>query len=235
MRAAVLALVCALGLTGCPGGGFSWDWDPDIYVVREGDTLFSIAKRYDLDYRELARRNGIGSDYVIYPGQRILLEGVAPARGSTSTGTVAKRDPTPPARPPRRTVDPSRKVANDHAWTWPTEGRIVSGFGDAGAIGKGLDIRGSVGQAVRTAAGGRVVYSGSGLIGYGQLIIVKHDDTFISAYGHNRKLLVAEGDQVSAGQRIAEMGLGPGDEPTLHFEIRVEGQAVDPLVYLPDR
>ena len=236
MRRALLVLVCALGLTACAGGGLSWDWDPDSYIVREGDTLYSIAERYDLDYRELARRNGIGTDYVIYPGQRIQLRGVAPSSGGSSRGpVVAKRDPTPPARPPRREVDPHQKVSNPHRWVWPTEGEVVAAFGDAGSIGKGLDIRGREGQVVRAAAAGRVVYSGSGLIGYGQLIIVKHDDTFISAYGHNASLLVDEGDAVSAGQRIAKMGLGPGDEPLLHFEIRVEGQAVDPRLYLPGR
>jgi len=111
----------------------------------------------------------------------------------------------------------------------------LAGFGTPGSAGKGLDIGGRSGDPVRAAADGKVVYAGSGLIGYGKLIIVKHNDTFLSAYGHNRTILVREGVLVKAGQKIAEMGEGPGKKPLLHFEIRLDGEPVDPIRYLPKR
>lgn len=112
---------------------------------------------------------------------------------------------------------------------------MVAGFGDKNSMGQGLDIGGRLGDPVRAAANGRVVYAGSGLIGYGKLIIIKHNDTFLSAYGHNRTMTVKEGDPVKVGQKIAEIGEGPGDKPLLHFEIRVNGKPVNPARYLPKR
>jgi lipoprotein NlpD len=112
---------------------------------------------------------------------------------------------------------------------------VIGKFGQSALGGNGIDISGRAGQPVLAAAGGEVVYSGSGLIGYGRLIIVKHNQTYLSAYGHNRELRVVEGDRVSAGQTIALMGEGPGRKPVLHFEIRRNGKPVDPLRYLPGR
>ncbi|MBL6749275.1 MAG: peptidoglycan DD-metalloendopeptidase family protein [Nevskia sp.] len=120
---------------------------------------------------------------------------------------------------------------SDGHWTWPTRGSVVRRFGVDGS--KGLDLSGQSGQVVVAAAGGKVVYSGSALKGYGELIIVKHDETYLSAYGYNRRRLVEEGQQVQAGQPIAEMGLGPEQQPMLHFEIRDKGRPVDPMPLLP--
>jgi lipoprotein NlpD len=120
-------------------------------------------------------------------------------------------------------------------WRWPTTGNVVVEFGGRPGSGTGLLIDGRSGQPVRAAAAGRVVYSGGGLIGYGQLIIIKHNDTYLSAYGHNASLLVREGEVIERGQRIATMGEGPGREPRLHFEIRRNGKPVDPRQYLPAR
>jgi lipoprotein NlpD len=117
-------------------------------------------------------------------------------------------------------------------WIWPTRGRVIQTFQGPQSIAQGIDIAGSAGQDVQASADGRVVYSGSGLAGFGQLIIIKHNDTYISAYGHNSRLLVKEGDEVKAGQKIAEMGKLQGN-PCLHFEIRRQGKPVDPLKYLP--
>lgn len=299
------------------------------YRVRQGDTMYSIAFRHSLDYRELAQWNGIGSDYLIRPGQVLRLAapgrpgygagdaiasrpttypppsarpmplpggnmggaptalpttlpsstnpiapppsgspprpiplptetigvpppplgmgGPAPAPSSvglpppTSTpiappavSTVATAPPAsasvpPPASPPPITPADS---GGPYRWQWPTNGAVVRGFNPA-AGSKGLDFTGTVGQAVVAAAPGKVVYSGSALKGYGELIIIKHDDLRLSAYGYNRSRLVKEGDMVRAGEPIAELGLGPENRPTLHFEIRERGQPVDPVPYLP--
>jgi lipoprotein NlpD len=118
-------------------------------------------------------------------------------------------------------------------WQWPVRGELVSGFGANSGLGNGIGIAGSTGETIHAAANGRVVYAGSGLIGYGQLLIIKHNDTYLSAYGHNRRLIVQQGDDVEQGQTIAEMGLGPAQRPQLHFEIRRNGVPVDPLTHLP--
>jgi len=120
-------------------------------------------------------------------------------------------------------------------WQWPTSGQVVSRFVSGDPTRQGLSIVGNPGQAVNAAADGVVVYSGSGLIGYGELVIVKHSDEFLSAYGHNRRRLVAEGDQVKSGQQIAEMGRSGAARDMLHFEIRRNGRPVDPMGFLPAR
>ncbi|HEX7062544.1 MAG TPA: peptidoglycan DD-metalloendopeptidase family protein [Woeseiaceae bacterium] len=210
----------------------------DYHIVRSGETLFTIAWRYGKDYRDLARWNDLGDGSLIYPGQLIRLypppgmpaasrgAPAAPARAGSGRATGGSRAPAPqpalPSQPP-----PS--------WAWPTDGAVVVRFGQRPGTGTGVLIGGNEGQPVRAAAGGRVVYSGSGLIGYGQLIIIKHNDTYLSAYGHNASLLVQEGEVVAKGQPIARMGEGPGREPRLHFEIRRNGEPVDPLEYLPAR
>jgi lipoprotein NlpD len=125
-------------------------------------------------------------------------------------------------------------VVTNVRWLWPTEGKLVNRFA-AGSGRKGLDLGGKLGQPVKAAADGEVVYSGNGLIGYGNLIIIKHDDVFLSAYGHNKKLLVREGAKVKAGQAIGEMGQHPKSGSILHFEIRRHGKPVDPLLYLPNQ
>jgi len=190
----------------------------NVYIVQRGDTLYSIAFGAGLDYRNVARWNRIGAPYRIYPGQRLRL--AAPQN----------RRP-PPTRPTSRPPGPSAKV---RSWVWPARGRIIQNFAPHRQK-TGIDISGSGGQGVLAAAAGRVVYAGSGLRGYGKLIIVKHNEVFLSAYAHNRKLLVTEGGWVAAGQRIAEMGNTGTNQVKLHFEIRRDGRPVDPLRYLPKR
>ena len=220
VRTLLLLLVIA-SLAGC---GYSrYQYTPGLnHVVRSGETLSAIAFRYGKDHRDLARWNGLGDGSLIYPGQVIRL--TAPAGAAAQS---ARRAP-----PPKRVMPPP---ANDPSpgWVWPTRGRIVAEFNANQGAGTGLEIAGSAGQPVRAAASGRVVYSGGGLIGYGQLIIVKHNDTYLSAYGHNASLLVREGETIKQGQRIATMGEGPGQEPRLHFEIRRNGKPVNPRQFLP--
>lgn len=276
---------------------------PEAYRVSGGDTLYSIAFRYGLDWRNVARWNGITAPYTIHVGEWIRLQpqpdmrpavvvSRRPARQSTArreTGSDAQsssqspsqssdgrtpprvadsasetdtrpddRVPTesrpepqpapanqptsqpanPPANQPRSERNsppsaPTRSVGGV-AWRWPTEGRIARAF-NAGASRKGILIAGRGGQAVRAAAEGEVVYSGNGLIGYGELIIVKHSDRMLSAYAHNRERLVGEGDRVRSGQLIARMGRNERDENVLHFEIRQDGKPTDPVEFLPRR
>lgn len=212
---------------------------PATYVVRAGDTLYAIAGRHGLDYREVARWNRIGSDYRIFPGQVLTLVPGARRAGAPGGGTEAAggsaaaptgRAPGGASVPPARAEPPRDTLP----WSWPTEGR-VAGPVERPSGGVGLRIDGAAGQDVRAAAPGRVVYTGEGLRAYGQLVIVKHDESFLTAYGHNGALYVQEGDEVRAGQRIAAMGLGPGNQPMLYFEVRYQGRAVDPRPFLPPR
>ena len=220
--AAVLLVVLLAGCLGQP----RWDYTPaQTHVVRSGETLFTIAFRYGKDHRDLARWNGLGDGSLIYPGQAIRL--TPPANGAPRALAST------PAPPPRSA--PPVPASPPPVWEWPTSGRVVAGFDGNPGSGTGIEISGRAGQPVRAAAPGRVVYSGGGLIGYGQLIIIKHNDTYLSAYGHNASLLVEEGDRIRKGQRIATMGKGPGQDPKLHFEIRRNGKPVDPRRYLPAR
>ena len=207
------------------------------YAVRAGDTVYSIAFRNQLDYRDLAAWNDIGPDYVIHVGQILNLR--APA-GYRSPETAAPGIRTYPASPPRAAAPPAAVPApapavaaaappKPYKWRWPTEGAVVKAFGDS----KGVDIEGHLGQPVLAAAPGKVVYSGSALRGYGELVIIKHDDVYLSAYGYNRRRLVSEGMVVAAGQPIAELGFGPDQKPVLHFEVREKGRPVDPMGFLP--
>ena len=224
------SLACLLVvLNGC--GGQPFRWEETSYIVRQGDTLYDIAFRYGIDYRQLARWNNLQLNQTIYPGQRIRLQpnsqntSVTTAKTTPNTTTTNKKSPAPKAKP--RLVYPSPK------WTWPAKGPVVAKFGDANSVGKGVDISGFVGAPIIAAAPGKVMYAGSGLRGYGKLIIIKHNDSYLSAYGHNRTLLAKQGEQVAAGQKIAEMGTGPSNRPLVHFEIRINGKAVDPLKHLP--
>ncbi|WP_408004311.1 peptidoglycan DD-metalloendopeptidase family protein [Zestomonas carbonaria] len=222
------------------------------YVVQRGDTLYSIAFRYGWDWKALAARNNIASPYTIRVGQVIRFDGRPPA-----TGNVARTTPAPAAKPaaPVAPATPARPTAAAPAppaatpaqtpiqpvarsasgWAWPANGPLIARFSSNGSLNKGIDIAGELGQPVLAASDGSVVYAGSGLRGYGELVIIKHSDTYVSAYGHNRRLLVREGQQVKAGQTIAEMGSTGADRVKLHFEIRRQGKPVDPLQYLPKR
>jgi lipoprotein NlpD len=227
------------------------------YVVRPKDTLFSIAFRYGWDYKALAARNNIPTPYTIHPGQIIRFDG---RTGSTPTAVSSASDSTPSSslkttvirRQPNgattttEVVTPS--VASKPAptplppagpaptgWGWPSNGILIGKFSSNGSLNKGIDIAGDLGQPVLAASDGTVVYAGSGLRGYGELVIIKHSETYVSAYGHNRRLLVREGQQVKVGQTIAEMGSTGTDRVKLHFEIRRQGKPVDPLQFLPRR
>lgn len=214
------------------------------YVVRTGDTLYSISWRHGVDYRAVARWNRIDPPYTIYPGQRLRLQagpgGRQPVQtAASSSSTPPKRRTTKadwPPRPPEPKVPTRTSTVTDNiAWRWPTDGRLARPF-SADAHGKqGIELAGAVGQPIMASAAGRVVYAGSGLRGYGNLVIVKHNGRYLTAYGYNQTILVREGDAVQAGQRIATMGIGPNSQPALHFELRRDGKPVDPSSYLADK
>jgi lipoprotein NlpD len=229
-----------------------------VHVVQRGETLTKIAWQHRVDSQELAAWNGIVNPDQLRVGQRLRLVpprgyvAAAPAPAArppaeTTRSSTPPRTTTPPPRtspptstrppatsPPRSAPQPRSTPAAATAarWSWPTDGAIVSRYGAEGGVGSGIGIGGREGQPVRAAAAGRVVYAGGGLIGYGQLVIIKHDETFLSAYGYNAELLVTQGQDVARGATIALMGLGPNRQPRLHFEIRRNGTPVDPLLFV---
>jgi len=278
----------------------------ELYTVRRGDTMFSIALDHGLDYKELAAWNNIEDPSRIRPGQQLRIKPPASAQAgpvtvhpisssgrpearplgaqaaqaapaTTATGTegaiktkpVARKLPYSPenlallerseASPPAAAaaasaappVAPAAAAAAAAApakeapakpdaaaededkvdWGWPVKGKVIAGFSEAS--NKGLDIAANIGDPVTASSAGRVVYSGSGLRGYGKLVIIKHNKTYLSAYAHNSVILVKEGQSVVKGQKIAEVGNSDSDKPMLHFEIRKLGKPVDPAKYLP--
>jgi lipoprotein NlpD len=212
-------------------------------TVREGDTLYRLAKRNGMSAAKLARINGLRSPYMIKPGQTLALKSRPESRshksGATtnvaSTATSGVRHKPKPKPKARGSSSTAKLELNNKQvrWSWPVTGTIVNRFNNARSDSKGIDIAGREGSPVQAAAPGKVVYSGNGLISYGNLVIIKHNRSYLSAYAYNRKLLVSEGDTVKAGQKIAEMGRTGTDSPRLHFEIRKNGKPVNPLSYLP--
>lgn len=267
----------------------------DLYTIKKGDTLYSIALDHGLDHRELAAWNNIENPNRIRIGQQLRVKSPsAPADASSdavvtqpigagtsaveqrsldsspvaagsntsqfktepkagklpyseetlaqaqrsqesASAVVAKAEPKPEPKPEVKAAPAAEASAgaDDVAWIWPSSGKLVGQFSESGS--KGVDIGGKAGDPVIAAGDGKVVYAGTGLRGYGKLIIVKHNATFLSAYAHNQMLLVKEGQNVSKGQKIAEMGNSDADQVKLHFEVRRQGKPVDPLKYLPQR
>ncbi|HLF10843.1 MAG TPA: peptidoglycan DD-metalloendopeptidase family protein [Gammaproteobacteria bacterium] len=237
MRAWLVVLVLT-ALAACTSSLVSYE--ARVHVVQRGDTLSKIAWQHGLDQRQLASWNGLKNPDLIRVGQRLRLTAPAAARapgpGSASRTTTTRPTTVPSAtRRAPATLPAEPPLLPAPSWQWPTDGQVVSVFGARSGIATGIGISGRVGQSVRAAAPGRVVYAGSGLIGYGQLVIIKHNDTYLSAYGHNSRLLVTQGQDVGRGEQIAAMGLGPERQPRLHFEIRRNGLPVDPLQLLSTR
>lgn len=306
LAAALLVAACASRPTSAPvidRGAASASQPADrgvagaTHVVQRGETLYSIALEHGVDYRDLARWNGLGDGTRISVGQRLRLSppettqqalaptpkgvevGSAPRAGggvearpldsgaiaaqgqgdgTMKTGPKALRLPyskenvamlssrgaepvvTPPVAsapsgqapaPTTQTGTATAAVAGGTGFVWPAKGKLLNGFSEPNS--KGVDIAGNPGDPVVAAAPGRVMYTGTGIRGYGKLIVIKHDDGFNSVYAHNRSILVKEGQSVARGERIAELGSTDSDRPKLHFEIRKSGKPVDPMKYLP--
>lgn len=216
--------ICALSLLGAllVGCASTAPETQEWYIVRPQDTVYSIAWRHGLDFQDLARWNNIGPDFRITVGQALrLTPNEAPASAKSAQA------PRPPPRP--RSVPQSPAGSATPPWAWPIDPaaapRVVQGGG--------IILSGRLGQDVRAAAAGRVVYAGTGIRGYGNLIIIKHGENWLSAYAHNRESLVREGQEISSGQVIGHMGEGAPGKPALYFEIRRNGKPVDPLKFLP--
>lgn len=198
--------------------------------VIKGETLYSIAWRYGRDYRDLAAINGIAAPYLLKPGQLIRLHGAKNYTPSVKQTVAVKPKRTSTVN--KATKQNKVTVAGPVQWRWPARGRVVGTF-SKWANNKGIDIAAPKGTPVLAAAAGSVVYAGGGLIGYGNLVIIKHDARYLSAYAHNQRILVSEKDFVKAGEKIAEIGSTGSNNVKLHFEIRKNGDPVNPLSYLP--
>lgn len=218
------------------------------HIVRKGESLYSIAWLYGYDFQTLARWNGIRPPYTIFVGQRLRVK---PPASGPQTAFRQKNERPPPPQPVKPPAGSSARAASDNAasvkphpqlgqtaairFSWPVKGPVIKNFDSINGGKTGIGIGGSSGATVRAAADGKVVYAGSGLVGYGRLIIIKHNKIYLSAYGHNQKILVKEGDWVRRGQAIATMGSSGTNRVMLHFEIRRYGKPVDPVKYLPRR
>ncbi len=300
----ILPLAAVLLLVGCAGGSrpYSYEIDPNIYIVQSGDTLEAISWRYQVPIRDLVLWNNLQAGADLRPGARLMVRRppqVLTERGTSIPRTAPRAETRPAARAsgqqtaasgnsasPVVVSRPSSKVVRDSVaarptsvqpaprarvvprevvqtpavapprpappiapvpgnvpattarvsgitWQWPVNGRLVSSFSNGQPGRQGLKIAGQVGQPVRAVADGQVVYSGTGLVAYGKLVIVKHNGRLLSAYGHNQRLAVNEGDTVRAGQVIAYMGEDEERRARLHFEIRKDGKPVNPAIYLP--
>ena len=232
----------------------------DWYRVEAGDTLFSIAWRFRLQVNDLATWNELGDGSLILVGQRIRLTPppgfaasnagapatvVSPAPTATAGGGATAKPPASPGGAGAGSASsettaaapstPSGTAAGPDSWRWPTEGSLDVEGARARAGDYGIRILGTRGQDISAADGGKIMYAGDGLKAYGLLVIVQHSPEWLSAYGHNERILVKEGDQVRAGQQIATMGMGPGNAAMLHFEIRRNGKPVEPVRLLPGR
>jgi len=235
------------------------------YRVKKGETLYAIAWRSNQDFKHLAALNRISDPYQIYPGQVLKLKGKVPrsvdkkpvpvkvtkTANKNATKTSVKTPPRPLAKPVSsktvtsktkskpavaRVVKPKAVRNNKLSWAWPTSGKLLSSYSNSKSGRQGVNIAGSLGRHIKASEAGRVVYSGNGLRGYGNLIIIKHNDDYLSAYAYNQKLLVKEQQWVKAGQKIASMGnSGPNAGAELYFEIRYRGKPVNPMRYLPKR
>lgn len=230
-------LFVALLLPGCGGHVY--------HMVEPGETLYSIGWLYGQDYRELAEWNAISAPYAVRSGQRLrvipggAVVAVKPSAEKIASARAARPNPKVekplPKRPASSQVSSESSAHNvGISWQWPTQGRVLHYFSHS-KLNKGINIVAERGQPIHAAASGKVVYSGTGMVGMGKLIIINHSTQYLSAYAHNDANLVTEGQQVKQGELIARMGRSGVDRVMLHFEIRREGKPVDPMKFLPGK
>ncbi len=251
MRTVLIGLFLLAILTACGGRNYApiRSYYRDIpktqkfYIVHKGDTLYAIGFRSGYGYKTLARWNDLKPPYRLEVGQIIALYDAKKRADTTSAKLKKTRNKshkkykTPHKTRSQSQKNPSFSYVNKKllklTWHWPLRGKILKSFSQT--HNKGIDISGRLGQKVKAAAAGKVVYSGKGLVGYGNLLIIRHNSLFHTAYANNRRLLVKEGQWVKKGQAVAEVGKLRGIKPSLHFEIRKKGKPVNPLWYLPKK
>lgn len=234
---------------------------PTYHKVKKGETLYAIAWKYGQDYKSLAYRNRIKSPYRIYAGDKLRLRSASAVKNNKKNvkkskvsgkkgrkyyskakvknkqTRASKKRTTSGKTSSKRAVKKNKKNATFKgnkrlSWNWPVKGKIIQRY-SPGSGKKGIDISAAKGALIKSAEAGKVVYSGQGLVGYGRLIIIKHNDTYLSAYAHNQSLLVNEGQVVKKGQSIARLGRSGTNRYKLHFEIRKNGKPVNPMSFLP--
>lgn len=224
----VICLTLGLLLAGCSSDKGSADnYNGSVYTVKRGDTLYRISRTTGTSVAELARLNGISPPYTIEVGQRLKLGSSKKTSAKSSTTRSAKV--TPSSAVPQASWPP----VGQRCWRWPTSGKVIMPYSTADGGNKGIDITGTRGQPVYAAGAGKVVYVGNQLRGYGNLVMIKHGEDYITAYAHNEKMLVNNGQNVKIGQQIATMGSSDAESVRLHFQIRYRATAIDPLRYLP--
>ena len=226
--------------------------DGAFYTVRKGDTLYGIALAFGQNWRDIASWNNLSDPDKIKIGEKLRVVPKDTGNAAVSIPLKSAAIETPPGRStsgesevalneraldddglPDNGIDRDEGLVTSLGWVWPANGQITEQFSDSNS--KGISIAGASGEAIFAVSEGKVVYSGNGLRGYGNLIIIKHPDEFITAYAHNKSIFVKEGETVNKGQKIAEMGMSETDSPKLLFEVRRGGKPLDPLLYLPKR
>ncbi|WP_409515028.1 amidase activator ActS [Atlantibacter sp.] len=226
-----ICLAIALLIAGCSGNKSSdpGSYSGTVYTVKRGDTLYRISRMTGTSVKELARLNNISAPYTIEVGQRLKVNGSTKTASSSRKSSGKTAAVTPSSAVPQSSWPP----VGQRCWRWPTSGKVILPYSTADGGNKGIDIAGSRGQPVVASGAGTVVYVGNQLRGYGNLVMIKHGEDYITAYAHNETLLVNNGQKVKAGEKIATMGSSGADGVQLHFQIRYRATAIDPQRYLP--
>jgi len=229
----IVCLLMSLLLTACSSKNTSNEgtFNGSVYTVKRGDTLYKISRMTGSSVGELAKMNSLPPPYKLLVGQRLRTKGTANRSGTKNTATAKKSTParTPaPAALPKVALPP----VGSRCWLWPAKGKVVDAYSYSDGGNKGIDIAGSRGQPVYASGAGSVVYAGNQLRGYGNLVMIKHNEDYITAYAHNDTILVSTGQKVKAGQKIATMGSSGASSVLLHFQLRYRATAIDPQRYL---
>lgn len=227
----VMCLFIGLLLSGCAGNSSNSEgsYSGSVYTVKRGDTLSRISRMTGTSVRDLARMNGISPPYTIAVGQKLKVSGSAKSSGGKKPRATQTAKVVPSSAVPKSSWPP----VGQRCWRWPASGKVVMRYSTAEGGNKGIDIAGTRGQPIYAAGSGKVVYVGNQLRGYGNLVMIKHNEDYITAYAHNETLLVNNGQNVKIGQKIATMGSSDASTVALHFQIRYRATAIDPLRYLP--
>ncbi|MBS0849370.1 peptidoglycan DD-metalloendopeptidase family protein [Citrobacter sp. JGM124] len=235
----ILCLLMTLLLTACSSKNTAkstrneGSFNGSVYTVKRGDTLYKVSRMTGTSVGELARMNSLPPPYKLLVGQRLRTKGTASRTASKNTATARKSTPsrqTAPAQVAKVTAPP----VGSRCWLWPAKGKVIEGYSYQDGGNKGIDIAGSRGQAIYASGPGTVVYAGNQLRGYGNLVMIKHNEDYITAYAHNDTILVSNGQKIKAGQKIATMGNSGTSSVRLHFQLRYRATAIDPQRYLKD-